>query len=892
MELKNIYLLHHSHLDCGFTHSQVVINELQTDFLDHALSLLDATEDWDENSKPRWTIEVHEQLRLWLASATPAKIRKLTHYVKTGRIGMGAIRYNTTPLSSVESLHRLLVDVPGYRKQAGFPVTVAFQCDVNGLPWVMSDLLLDAGVELFVMAVNLHTGGNGPVRPGLFRWRTPRGRTLRVWSGHDYAAFDIITEPWKHSPETMKTRMDAHWEMLQEKGYPYEFLYLTSTNLPVAYDNGGPSLLTAEKVREWNRQPGFPPVCYVSPEELNQQLKTIPDRDIPEFTGDWNDFWNYGAGSTAREVVLNARTKQKLFSSALLGTQRPHQPRLSKLHQQAWEQVQLFEEHTWGYWAHAMHPDHPQVISTEIHKRGIAHDGHEMARYVQGARLAEAAGNPSMYTSEGLLVVNPSPIKKAVTLDIPSTWRKHLLGHLSGFSYHHSEPLKPVVQNSFWGQSSGDLIRIEMEPFSTRRIPWENCEAALETDAVKHGSMENLVRIQVLDGHEEECRKTGNQFLESPFHYLEFDPKNGRIIRFLDRKTGWEVLPPDADYNLLEPVHEKPDARLDGSRKSYYDRDVEKEIRFQDCWNEMWTASRSGIGEVLNVRVERGPRTACLIREYRMEGASNIQQRFELSADHPWMEVEIILHKDFVRSPESIYFVSQLNLDADWSSVYDGSGVPVTLDEENMPGTNRSWITQEAFTRMEDGNNQFSVFAPEMPLVQIGGFHFGKPLASIPRNTHPLLLNWACNNYWETNFPTTQEGVIRFNLGIYTSRKESNADIYRMADGFARKPLFLPVAACTSEASALLVQMDNPKLRLVSVVDAQHHAGMIYRFSNPGMCPETCEIDFVRELTRVSRVSPTEELLEPCPLHANHVRISVAPREIVSLLIRFSEETP
>ncbi len=392
--------------------------------------------------------------------------------------------------------------------------------------------------------------------------------------------------------------------------------------------------------------------------------------------------------------------------------------------------------------------------------------------------------------------------------------------------------------------------------------------------------------VQVLDGHEKEIRTTGCRFIESEFHLLEYNPANGRITRLLDKQVGWDVLPPAADYNLFEPVHEQPDPRFDASRKSYYDRVVATEIRFQDCWNPDWKAARTGVSAFHGVRVEKHERSISLIREYSLAGAPRIIQRFELSADRPWIGVDILLHKDRNPSPEAIYFVSQLNLAEGWAATYDGAGVPVRLDDDQLDGSSKSWVTTEAFTRMEDDHHQFSVFAPGMPLVQIGGFHWGKPKDRIPRPARPLMVNWACNNYWETNFPVTQPGVIRFNCAIHTSQGETNAATYRLADGFARRPLFLPLATCERASSETLFKLDNPNVRLASLDRARYHDGWICRLVNPGSDAQTCTLALGAAPRSAAVVSPLEDVRNPIELVNETVTVDIPAQGIVSILVQ------
>jgi hypothetical protein len=50
----------------------------------------------------------------------------------------------------------------------------------------LADLLIDHGVDLLVMAVNRHLGNHVDPRPGIFRWKTPSSRELRVVNGNPY----------------------------------------------------------------------------------------------------------------------------------------------------------------------------------------------------------------------------------------------------------------------------------------------------------------------------------------------------------------------------------------------------------------------------------------------------------------------------------------------------------------------------------------------------------------------------------------------------------------------------------------------------------------------------------------------------------------------------------
>lgn len=77
---------------------------------------------------------------------------------------------------------------------------------------------------------------------------------------------------------------------------------------------------------------------------------------------------------------------------------------------------------------------------------------------------------------------------------------------------------------------------------------------------------------------------------------------------------------------------------------------------------------------------------------------------------------------------------------------------------------------------MWDENGAVALLTPDAPLVQFGDFHFGPPPESVDRVRDPLLLSWAANNYWDTNFPQIQHGPVKLRYGLLTlARPDSSA---------------------------------------------------------------------------------------------------------------------
>src|SRR5579863_1341454 len=227
LAVEDILLLHHSHLDLGYTHSQPVLWELQQEYIDHAIDWLEQTHDLPPESRPKWTCEATEPLRRWLARASADRIERFCSLHAQGRIGVSALRWHIGSCVDRSGLQRLVDGKDELEQLLDAPIRVACQHDVNGVPWPLADVLLDAGVDFFVMAINAHLGRAVEPRPGMFMWEAPSGRRLRVLNGHHYTMFDQVMFAWDDSVDRMAEGWGILAERLRDLGYALPFVYLT-----------------------------------------------------------------------------------------------------------------------------------------------------------------------------------------------------------------------------------------------------------------------------------------------------------------------------------------------------------------------------------------------------------------------------------------------------------------------------------------------------------------------------------------------------------------------------------------------------------------------------------------------------------------------------------------
>ena len=734
---KEVLILHHSHVDVGFTHPQSMYWELQKDYLSAALDMLDRTEDWpDDLSRPRWTAEATAPVTRWLETASPKDVTRFKKHLASGRLGISAFEYNTTPLCSAESLASQLAAVDMLRRQYGADIRTANQHDVTGLPWSAVDLMLDSGVELFTMAINLHLSGTPMPRPAFYRWQGPSGRELLVANGEHYSMFDQWCDTASRDLNVMQAGLNRYLRHVKSLKYPYDFVYLTATHAPLMYDNSPPNQDLPGLVRKWNEEGRRPRLRMVTPVELLARIKQIPRDQIPVVSGDWTDYWAFGVGSSAVETCMARRMAANAAAIDLLRSNHGPDRRIDAAAARLTSDIDLYNEHTWGAY-NTLDADNRFVV-TQWHLKALpAYDGGPLSDFLLRKELHLLAGNPwQSWDTAGVLVVNPTGMR--LSYRVPDTWqsaKSSASDFMGGGTGKRLEPhFMGEVREPTARTPVGGLGPIELEPFSWQVIPWSALPKAPSRG----------------------CKSSGHA-IHTDYYDLTFDPDTGKVTRLFDRKIQRELLAADSPWGFFQLVHERP---ANNQRSAFHVRSVEGERFGRTGWKPDWQARRTSYTGKVACRIEDHGSSASLVIRGQAEGITDLEQRITLYCDSPTIDLSARFLKQDVRSPEAVYFVFPLNMPADWRAHFDTSGIPTELDAEQIPGSCRDWVSVDTFASVHRPECGVTLYCPDAPLVQIGDFNFGRKQSAIPRKANPLLVAWPLNNYWETNFRANQPGQI------------------------------------------------------------------------------------------------------------------------------------
>ncbi|WP_163875624.1 hypothetical protein [Paenibacillus favisporus] len=860
-KIKEILCLHHSHLDIGYTHPQPLLLELQKDYIDEAIRLCLQSEHEPEDSKFRWTCEATYPVMQWLETAASEQISDFRRLLHNGQISIAALPMHTTPLVHTDQLARMLQPVRELRERFGVSIKTAINHDVNGQPWPLSQVLLDAGIEFYITGINVHFGGIPLPRPAMFNWTTPDNRQLLTFLGEHYSLFSQFFHTSQDDTQLMAQGIRDYIDRLEGEGYPYDFVYLTATNPPL-YDNNCPDPNLLSLIRRYNAEGNDQKVIFATPEMLLERVRRIPKEQIETHSGDWTDYWNFGAGSSAKETKIVRQTKQNLkkadFLEAIQGT-----PNLqyTKAKTEAWEQALLYDEHTWGSWGSVNLPDHPLSISMQLHKRVTAYKSADLSAYVYAKQMEAIAANPlQSHEPGGVMLVNTSSETQQAEVKVP----EYYLGSGRHLAASRVMDFLPYTQEV---QSYKSYGTVEMAPFSWKKIPFAQLEARLAASSN---------RISVTEG-----------VIETPFYRMTYNPVSGRIVQLFDKIHEWPMLDEKSPWTLFEFVQETIDGLHNQEHRStLFPRDVDKGNRSISVWNHEWKAKRAGADRLQAYSVEQTSDSVTYVLQVEAPGVSRLEQRITFSAIHPRICLSASMNKSDIRTPESIYFAFPLQMDQGWRAHYDTAGLLVELDREQLGTACRDWVTVDQTVSIYDQQKGITLACPDAPLVQIGDFHFGKESKQIDRQENPLLLAWAMNNYWDTNFWASQPGEIVLHYELSPFGQFDPVEAYR-AGIAAADPIAMNAAVmCDREEEGQWFSQSSGTVVLLYVKPAVDGNGFILTLRNART--EPCEYTFSvmdREVEAACLVNPLEEVVRQIPSSSKDVQMIMQPGELAYLKV-------
>lgn len=857
----SVHLVHQSHYDIGYTDPQSTVLESQLAFIDYALDLATLTDDWPDDAQFRWNIEVNWPLKQWLRTRPKARRDELLRRIAEGRVEVHALPFSMhSEAYSQDELAQQLVFARELREEWGVEIVSAMQTDVPGCTLGLSTLLTDAGIRYLAVAHNYAglsvpflNDGQDLTRP--FWWAAPDGEKLLIWytdtlmgdaymeamhNGFGHGYDDVLGS----LPEYLNAigqngyphRQAGNWMSLaldeieiRKRPYPYDILHLRVQG--AFADNASSSLVPATIIREWNAHWAWPKLRSSIDRDFFSEMETRIGDQLATYSGDWTDWWAIGVGSAAfalgknRKAQADLRTAQTLHALADVVTDEP-MPSVSADVQAAYEEMALFDEHTWG----AANPwdREADMFSSGAYqwtrKEAFAYTAEERTTLLHNGglqRIAPLAASNGENVA-GLVVVNPSSWARTdlARIFVP----KHDLT-LDGSELALVDATTEETMPALFGPTDNPTHRPHgwIVEFVAKDVP------AL-----------GYRRYRVVCGNTTTNITDAGTTIANDALSVTVDPATGSITHLIEKATGRNLVNSDAPFGFGAVIHDR--------------------YTSAPGFNHLSSRIGNGVGMWLLGKRRAGRYGHVLARESK--GVyERIRMRLELDG-LDWLETTLTLphgtsrlhighrlHKPVSMEKESLYVSFPFAVDDPIVKAEITGGI-IGPDSPHVPGSLDWFHTLRHWATIETTSGEGAPIAwatTEAPLTEFGTIHL--PYAPFPttlpewQQDPATIYSWALNNIWDTNFPPAQGGELRFSYVVAVGDDDALA-LGRDTGAAAAHPLVgvaAPVGVSQMDLpdAGSFLGVTHPETEITHLAPARHGGVAVFVTSQSAETVET-----------------------------------------------------
>jgi hypothetical protein len=715
-----IFLLPHSHVDIGYTALQADVEKKQNDNLELGLSLIRSTWNYPAGAGFKWNVEVLWPVENYLRTTTPEKREAFIDLVKKGKVGLDGFYGNIlTGLCRPEELVRLLSYATRLSELCGVPIESAMISDVPGYTWSTVTAMAHAGVKYFSFAPNYFDRMGGTMvtwqnKP--FWWRAADGRSrVLCWCpSRGYALGHLIGDG-----EALARFLPDYLVELETNKYPYQISHLRWN---VHGDNGSPDEKVADVVRDWNLRYAQPRLIMATTAEAFRAFEQRHGNELPEFSGDYTPYWEDGAASSALETGMNRASAERLVQAETLFALRSPRTFPAQEFQEAWRNILLYSEHTWGAHNSITQPDIPFVRDQWTVKAGFAIDADEQSRELLAAALGEGAAA----SRNDLEVFN--------TCSWPRTdlvWVKPELSRAGNRVV--DDRGKPVPSQRL---ATGELVFLarDVPPLAAKRFRLE-AGAAWSRGAVK------------AEGHT----------LSHPEFTLRIDERTGAIASFRSRVTQTELVNAQAATALNDYFY-LPGAQVKDARRN---------------------------GPPRIIAQEPGPLLASLVIVSAAPGCNFLMRTVRVIDGLDRVEISNLLDKHPIRAKEGLHFGFGFNV-PDGTVRMDVGLAAVRPELDQIPASCKNWFSVQRWVDISNDKFGVTWAPVDAPLVELGGLTANLIGSQTDHRVWidrlpptQTLYSWVMNNHWHTNYRAEQHGPTLFRYFLRAHRGYSPLEAAR-----------------------------------------------------------------------------------------------------------------
>lgn len=753
-----IFLVHHSHVDIGYTAPQSVIMRKQAEFIATALDYCTETDALPEGERFYWVCEGSWSIKLFLARY-PERAEEFFQRVREGRIEVTGMYLQITDLFGEALLEKSLAYAQVLAAEHQFTVVTAMQNDINGYPWALPDLLAARDIRYFDIAINETRALGVRPRPFPFYWYGANGHRVLTWHGLGYMEANHLQQ--SYGEEWLANLLLS----LEKSNYPHHALALRVAG--EHHDNAPPGRWICDMIHNWNTRHEYPHLRLGTTRTWFEHLEQHWPEPFQTLHGSWCDWWADGNGSALYESALVRRAQGDLQSIDALQQAGASidQKRLAD----ATEAAMLFAEHTWGAWCSTDMPDHLESKAQWNTKAGYAYTAAVEAQDMLQDALRSCI--PYEGPSPLLWVFNPLPYSRTDLLEVLID-DEAILGKKQPMALGKARTDEgPAFHLE---DADGQCIEVSRVPIihGSDRRPAQLVRFIAQ--GVAPGEWQKY-RLLVDEPLPLSQPLPAAYSIENDYYVLCIDALTGGIASLQEKTQGRELVQ-QGEYSLNQFIYEVIDDH-EGRERLCAWAGPRYDVPFRRSTPSMHIANGLKLPFGNTVIVEGGGE----------DGYPHIRSEITLYDSLPWVDIVNTVRKLPGECADAIYQAFPLAAVNPVTYVATPGG-PIRPGLDQVSGSATDWHSLQEYFAVSGSNGTTVVASPDVPLVQVNGINTGRWQPAVPSH-NGIVMSWVMNNYWFTNFPATQWGTVSYRYRIMSYTGAFDATRCQQFAGSMRQPL-------------------------------------------------------------------------------------------------------
>jgi len=819
----NVNFVQHTHTDIGYTRTQMEILAEHLRYIDYALDYCDATDNYPDSSKFRWTCEASWAVDEYLNSRPESQINRLKQRIEEGRIEVTGMYFNFNELPDEQSLAASLAPIKSITDK-GIPVVSAMQNDVNGIGWCMNDYFNTLNIKYLNMGTHGHKALISFEIPTAFWWVSPSGNKMLAFRAEHYMigniAFGVHLKDFKNFEKSLLRYLIK----LNEKNYPYDRVAIQHSGFLT--DNSPPSIMASNLIKQWNEKYEWPKIKTAIVSDFFKDIELKYGNDLEEIKAHWPDWWSDGMASAAREVAAARNAHVEVIAAQgglamakLLGAEMPKglKDRIFETN----KALLFYGEHTFGSDESITNPYGKSSMEQREIKESYAWEAYKRSKMLTEEALGLLTNYVGKETEPSLVVFNTLNWQRngLITLyidyqQVPKGKKLYLIDELN--KKYPAQFIESLSGGAYWNVWVDDIPSFGYKKF------------ILKT--------EDIVAFHTHDSHQQKGNhihaesfysETGNEItVDNAWYNIKLDKSKGVILQIYDKELKKNLLDKQSKYNLGEFILEKL-----GGREQLQNIMLPNGSRFghltdfsRHPLDAVWL-SEIKEGEIWNTLKFKGKSETA----YKTDDAFAFEVRIFKTTKR--IDFHYELKKKPIISPESFYIAFPFQLDNGKINIEVAGGV-MQAGVDQIPGSANDWNTIQNFVSVKNNNEQIVLVSHEAPVMQLGNINTGRfKYKAEPENTY--VFSWPMNNYWTTNFNADQWGMFTWSYNLTSMRAINNLEATKFSWG-TRIPFLarvIPAGKKDSEntnKSSVLSQIPNNVL-LINAYPVENENSVIFQ---------------------------------------------------------------